>query len=524
MANEPNPIRLVCPACGAPSRYHVADRVYRCAACGTETPPAEQNKRFRSWQSVRRAKLRAEQSAVAAVFSCPGCGAQIAVAEGEATGECAFCGGSLVRRQFTEADFFPELIVPFCLTRAEALEKAKSWVAAHGSPREKDAVRKNLDRLQGFYLPYQFVRGPVECTVFRDISHRQYHCGGYVDEIAVNTSSQLRNEVLDAVEPFDWDETREFSFGYIAGQRVKLQDISAGHLVSRVTDEVENDYRPVVERAMHTKGVSLSVHTGELEELPVLLPMYVIAQKDLSLAVNGQTGAVAVSLNKTVNTNRFWFLEPLFTTLLCALAALVISKTAVMALMFAVVVGLVSFVAFGQDREAHFALAVKSSEKRGDKGGKRAVPVFREETENGTVNVKISFFPPGRVLRNLVGMALFNVLPLLLAMLFCWKAGGDFSTLQLRYLSIWLVISVPMTFIYWIAYLRRDIYDSPVVREILPDGRTRRLRLPGEKTLGQSVHEAFGAIRLGSLPAALLLFGLPLLMFVMSVILILGIA
>ncbi len=521
MANEPNPIRLVCPACGAPSRYSVADRVYRCASCGTETPPAEQHRRTSSWRSVRRSQIKAEQQEAAAVFSCPGCGAKIAVAAGEATGSCAFCDGSLVRRKFTDADFFPELIVPFRITRGEALEKAERWLASRGTLKEKAAARDALQNLQGCYLPYQFVRGPIECDVLRDASSRSYRCGGFVDEIAVNTSRQLRNEVLDAIEPYDWEETREFNFGYIAGQRVKLQDTGREELLSRVKSEVESDYLPVVERAMHTKGVTLSVHTGELEELPVLLPAYVVSQKDFTLVVNGQTGAVAVTLGKTVNTSRFWFLEPLATTAVCAGAALLISKSVGVALMFAAVVAIVSLVAFGQDRTPHQKLVVHASQKAGDKGGRRAVPVFREQTDRGDVNVRLAFYPPGRVIRNLLGLVLFNLLPLLLAAFFRWSGGGAVSSLQLGYLSLWLVISVPMSFIYWIAYLRRDIYDHPAVREILPDGRTRRLRLKRKRPLGQTLREMRDHIELGVIPAALLLFGLPLLMFIMSIVLLL---
>lgn len=40
--------------------------------------------------------------------------------------------------------------------------------------------------------------------------------------MAVNTSNQLDNMVLDHAEPFDWKGTVPFEFGYIAGQRVKL--------------------------------------------------------------------------------------------------------------------------------------------------------------------------------------------------------------------------------------------------------------------------------------------------------------
>lgn len=93
------------------------------------------------------------------------------------------------------------------------------------------------------------------------------------------------------------------------------------------------------------------------------------------------------------------------------------------------------------------------------------------------------------------------------------------------YIGIWLVISVPMTFIFWIAYLRRDIYDRPVIHQILPDGRRRRIRpdadRKGKKPLGVTIGEILKDLRPDGGEGCLfgcLLFGLPVLMFVMSIV------
>ncbi len=519
MEQSINPLALSCPSCGAPAEYDIAQHSCRCKFCGAQSRPEEQIGLVEHWRAVHREQLRqAPMPLKAALLSCPNCGAQVAVDEGEATAGCAFCGGKLVRREFSRQEELPDLILPFRLTLEEAKTALQGWAKKQrGKNRQK--VERNLQHLKGCYLPYVFVRGPIDCEVFRDRSERRFHCSGYVDRIAVNTSKQLRNDVLDAIEPFQWEESRPFAWEYLAGQRVKLRDISGNDLATRVRQEVETDFLPVVEKTMETRGVSLRLQEGALVEMPLLLPVYFLSQKGMCVAVNGQTGAVAGWFGEQKDTNRFWFVEPTLTTLAVFLLAWFLSHTLMMGGMFGLVAGLISFVAFGQDKDSHIRDII-----RGRKGRRRepqVAPIFREQVKGEWVQVRISFFPLFRVLRFLVMGVLFNIMPLLLAFLLCPEG----KTVQVGYLAIWLVISVPMTFIFWIAYLRRDIYDYPVIRQVLPGGALRRVKPDadaGKKSVGASIGEVLKELRPGGggegCLFGCLLFGLPVLMFVMSIV------
>lgn len=517
-----NPLALSCPSCGAPAEYDIPSRSCRCKFCGAQSRPEEQLGLVEHWRSMHRAQRPARPALKAALLSCPNCGAEVAVDEGEATAGCAFCGGKLVRGEFTRAEELPDLILPFQLTPEEAKTALTAWSRRQkGKHRRK--IRQNIQHLKGYYLPYVFVRGSIDCEVSRDRSDRKFHCSGYVDKIAVNASKQLRNDVLDAVEPFRWEEARPFAWEYLAGQRVKLRDVEGGALAQRVRQEVESDFLPVVEKTMETRGVNLHLQEGALVEMPLLLPIYFISQKGLCVAVNGQTGAVAGWFGETKDTNRLWFIEPTLTTLAVGLLATFLSKTWMMGLMFAAVAGLISFVAFGQDKGSHIRDVIRGFGKQ--RRPVQAAPVFREQVNGEWVNVKVSFFPLLRVLRFLMMGIVFNVAPLLIALLLCPRG----KTVQMQYLGIWLVISIPMTFIFWIAYLRRDIYDSPVFRQILPNGRLRRVKVDGQRKgkpkpekqpLGVYIGHALRELRPDEegCIGGCLLFGLPVIMFIMSIV------
>ncbi len=527
--NRPqSPIRLSCPNCGAPSYYDIANRTYRCTYCQVTTPPVTMQRRISGWRAMRQNHLRQEFSHFnMAVYSCPNCGASVTVDANEATARCSFCGGSLVRRGYNNSDSFPELIIPFRITEQQAKQRLAEWAQSHKDKEEREIVLRNIQHLKGFYLPYQFVRGPIECTVDRDATNRKYHCGGHVDDIAVNASSQLDNEVLDAAEPFVWDETTEFSFGYVAGHSVKMQDITGKQLANRVRTEVANDYLPEVEKVMHTKGLDIYAAPGELQQMPVLLPMHIIKQKNLSVAVNGQTGAVAVTTYKKVDTSRFWFREPILVTLAVFIVTLVLSNY-MFAGMFALTAGLIAFTAFSNNRKKHLKTVIHTSHDKEEK--QRLEPVFREPINGQWSNVDISFYTPFRVARMAIGMVLFNVLPLLLSALAFWAGDRPLSELDIRYIVIWLVISIPMTFIFWIAYVRRDVYEHPTIRQIMPDGSLRKVSKKELETNGANVDKVSKlkmaleiALEIGTGPLIFVILFV-ILMFVMSIVLMTGAA
>ena len=141
--------------------------------------------------------------------------------------------------------------------------------------------------------------------------------GGFLNGLAVNTSKQLDNLVLDAMEPFEWTAARTFEFAFIAGQRVKLSDIDAKQTESRVLEEVQEGFRPDVEKQLQTTGVNIKMHAGNILRLPALLPVYVLKVGPVLAVVNGQTGRVAVSKAKAEKVMS-WLIEPTLMTLAVA--------------------------------------------------------------------------------------------------------------------------------------------------------------------------------------------------------------
>ena len=487
-----NPLAVYCSYCGAPAEYDIVHQEYHCLHCGGKTDIKEPVKRLGQWRDAQKKSILRDENAAEEICGCENCGAQVIIPAGEAMGSCEFCGGKFARRAFAKSDELPEVIIPFVMTEDEARARLKEWAEKNQKEPEAKAVLAEIKRLRGYYLPYELIRGPVtaEAERMETYSDRVYHVGGFLNGIAVNTSKQLDNLVLDAMEPFEWTAARPFEFAFVAGQRVKLSDIDARATSARVLEEVREGFRPEVEKQLQTTGVTIRMQAGDILRLPALLPAYVLKIGKTLAVVNGQTGRVAVSREKEQRVLS-WLIEPtLLTILVTVLMGLWMPNPELIG-MTAVVFGAIFFTAFSDGRGEEWRRVIFKTEKsraervqskltvtQGEEGAIEDTTtraVFLEPVGGEMVPVRIAFYTPLRIIMTLLGVIVYNALPALLA----WPLDSE-GVANYSYNVVWMVLSVPVTIILWIAIGRIRIYNHPVLKQILPDGRTKPVRADGD--------------------------------------------
>lgn len=494
-----------CPSCGAPARYDIVRQAWCCAYCGGTVGVNDAQAQRQGFRALQQEKIR--QSAAAGRYlraSCTGCGAELVFGEGEAMTTCAFCGRALVRRDYLASEELPELILPFRITREEAVACVYDWCDRNARKVEAGHLRAQAESLQGFYLPYELVRGPVNCRVSRMDGGSEYPCSGYVDNVFVNCSRQLDNLLLDGAEPFELDELRAFDLSFAAGQRIKLGDVERAELERRVGDEVASDYAPVVRKTLETKAVNVSTDTSAMLRMPVLLPVYYICAGDTMAAVNGQTGKVSVRAEKE---SRYiflpWWLKAILSTLAISAAALVGMRalgmsrgdslvTAAMLALFFFVVTLAAFSDTVRNK-----LSVNAGRKVFTTAGgplrrvngalvRDAVPIEKQVVppaffallDGRWERVRYVFSSPLRRLRMVLIALAALFLPVIVAL---FLNGFDFARLTLGGSAVWFCIAVPTVPIYILKFGVIDLYDNPWIYILSPDGGKRRYRAPRKR-------------------------------------------
>lgn len=506
---------IFCPVCGAAANYDIRTGAYACAYCGGRVGIREAVAQKRGFRVLHQKKMQASLGALSfKKASCSKCGAEVILWENEALAHCDFCGSTLVRGRYLDSGEMPELVIPFVLTEEEARKRLLDFCKSGGLGRkEKMALSGKEAALRGYYLPYELIRGPVDCRAFRMDGGRTYSLGGYVEEVFVNCSRQLDNLLLDGMEPFDLSELAEFDFAYVAGHRVKVGDISGKELEARVEKEVGESYAPTVQKTMETKAVQVRADVSGVLRMPVLLPVYYLCDGELMAAVNGQTGKVSVrALRPTRRTFLPWWLKAFLATFLLSglsfgaflLFGMSLVESLGVSALLALFFLIVTLVAFSDTPHLKFHVEVGRKVftssggpfRRRGRGAiknpgsallpdgelfqdpdpiprREVVPVFFENLDGERVAVRLRFTTPLRMLWMIALALLVLFLPVVIAL---FLNGFNFARLNLAGSAVWFCIFVPVVPIYLLKFGRMELYDHPWVYRIDEDGKERRVR------------------------------------------------
>ena len=491
-------VDIHCPSCGAPANFDIVRQKYVCGYCGGQVGIREAQQSKQGFRKIRAAKLKEDVSRFQLYSaSCSGCGATVVFEENEALSNCAFCGRSLVRKEYLNTEGMPESVIPFRLTEEEARKCLSDWCAANSGKQEAKHLLPLLPKLKGFYLPYELVRGPVHMGVSRMDGGGNYPCEGFLNDEFVNRSKQLDNLLLDGMEPYDIAELAEFDFAFVAGHRVKTSDISDKTLELRTKEEAGATYMPAVRKTLETKAVDVSADVSSALRLPVLLPVYYIAEGPLMAAVNGQTGKVSVRAEKESHYYFLpWWLKALVATIVFCLFFFTAFRlfgmqtgesiiiTGVLALFFVIV----TLCLYSDTTKNSFSVEAgreifTSGEKTFRREGSKLVPdekylnrriaepVFLKEIDGQRQPVVYRFTTPGRVLRMAVLCVVAIFLPVIVAL---FLNGFDFRRLELGGSAVWFCIAVPIVPIYLLKFGIVELYEKPLIYLKLPDGRKKR--------------------------------------------------
>ncbi len=500
-----DPLRIFCRNCGAPAFFDIQRQSFACPHCGEVTGVQSFRSELSRWRQLQRDSTVAAlscQDVPLVEYACSTCGARVVFPEGEALETCDFCGSKLLRREFMDPAVLPELIIPFFITPEEARERMLAWGQAHQNTPEGRAVAANVSRLCGYYLPYQLARGPVSAEISRAGTDRRYHCSGFLNGTAVNTSRQFDNLVLNDAEPFDWTGVRPFELGVIAGSRVKFADLSDAETAKRIAEEVTEDFRPEVCRIMQTSGVDIGLKTGDLFVLSALLPVYIIRQGNFTAVMNGQTGRMVASTGRERLTYP-WLVEPTVYTLLILVLALCYFAPSE-ALGLTVVPGIIIFAIFSKNakmvRRRKVLRSQVSAATRKDglltvtegrdilKNPYDNTPVFFEPGPDGApVQVRLQFYGFWRILVMIINILITVFLPVFPAALIrLLIMGGEpfMANFRPEYGAAWYVLAAFLVLLYFGKGIRQDVYEHPVIRAVQPDGSLKLIGRLEDRKIG----------------------------------------
>jgi predicted RNA-binding Zn-ribbon protein involved in translation (DUF1610 family) len=240
-------------------------------------------------------------------FTCRGCGASMSYDASAKTLRCPFCGSEQLKKQPDAREIAPESVVPFSVTKDEAVAAMRNWLG-QGFWRPGDlAMQAAVVKMTPVYVPYWVFRADTATYWTADTSNTPagasadwypmsgQHEGRY-DGLIIGASGALTHAETAALCPFDLTaavDAEEVDLKNNIFERFSVPRKYARSMASDGLESLEAEackqYVPGNCRNMH-----VAVRIMNLASRPMLVPVWIMAyryrDKVFRFLANGQTG------------------------------------------------------------------------------------------------------------------------------------------------------------------------------------------------------------------------------------------
>jgi len=329
--------RCDCPGCGATLVFAADLQKLRCEYCDTEVdvakasgPQAAKAPVERCIQELLSAENNGQGYGVETkVLSCKQCGAAINFPDKVTSGECCFCGSDTVVERSANARLItPESLIPFKVTREQANDKFRHWVASlwfRPNDLKKRAWVRDVD---GVYAPFWTFDAQAETRWHAESGYHYYeteeykdnegktqtrqvqrtrwepssgtHFGNY-DDLLVCASKGLSEALVHQLEPFHTTtQLVGYQASYLSGWGAEEYAVGPKDAWDKGQKRFEGLEYQACSREVPGdthRNLRISMRLSQITWKHCLLPVYVAAyrynDKTYRFLVNGETGKVS---------------------------------------------------------------------------------------------------------------------------------------------------------------------------------------------------------------------------------------
>ena len=331
-----------CPACTGPLQFDAATGKLTCQYCGSAYEAEEiealyaQKDKMAAEEKVKADAKRERAKTTGGdewdmsglnsdwgkdangmrVYNCPSCCAELICDDTTAVTACPYCGNpSVVPGQLSGA-LKPDFVIPFKISKEQAIAALQQHYKGRPFLPKSFKDKNHIEEIKGVYVPFWLFDGEAECEAAYDCTTTHTYRSGDYDvtrtdhfdvlregtvsfrRIPVDGSTKMPNDYMDSIEPFDYDDLKPFSTGYMPGYLADKYDVSAEDCSQRADERALNtaesclrnslaNYSSVMERDKR-----IQLHRGEVKY--TLLPVWLLTTKwngqNWLFAMNGQTG------------------------------------------------------------------------------------------------------------------------------------------------------------------------------------------------------------------------------------------
>ena len=330
-----------CPNCGGAVKFDSSAQKMKCPFCDAEfeiadledyqkelAAPAQD--RF-GWavENTGKAWDNNELDDLSAC-SCPSCGAELLGDKNTAAMVCPNCGNSQIVKKRLEGLLKPDWVIPFKLEKKTATEALAKFCRGKRLLPNFFREDNHINSIQGVYLPFWLFDAKAQAHVryraakIKAWSDSKYNYtktdfysivrDGSMDfaKVPVDGSERMDDSYMDAIEPFDYAQLKDFETAYLSGYIAEKYDVDAEKGKERAGQRIKNTIETEFARSVigYTSVIpessTVDVEGGKVSYS--LFPVWILntkyRKKDYLFLMNGQSGLLAGRL--PVDTAKVW--------------------------------------------------------------------------------------------------------------------------------------------------------------------------------------------------------------------------
>lgn len=310
-----------CPNCGADLKFDAAKQLFDCEFCGSSFSQAEMDVIAKEQEARKEdrpeeeVKTDEEFSEHTSVYSCDSCGATIMADDNTAATFCYYCHNPVILRGRISGEFRPSYVLPFQIDREQAVGYFQDWCKKHKFLPSDFLSASQQEKITGLYVPFWV----TDCDLNAEMDAlgkkvRSWTSGNYrytetkeyavarkakvvLKGIPADGASHIDDELMEAVEPFDYRQVQPFAMQYLSGFFAERYDMNMAAMFPRIQKRAVQASDQLLRGSM--KGYSsVSVTRSDIKVmstnweymlLPVWFMTYKYRDKVYEFALNGQT-------------------------------------------------------------------------------------------------------------------------------------------------------------------------------------------------------------------------------------------
>lgn len=328
-----------CPCCGGAINFDSKLQKMKCPYCDTEfdmetlkSYDEDLKKNVQdnmNWDNSNEQTFTDEETEGMSVYVCNSCGGEIVADENTGATSCPYCGNPVVLKGRFSGDLKPDYVIPFRLSREDAIKALSNHVNKKLVPKIfKD--KNHIDQIRGMYVPFWLFDADTEAHIHYkgtkvrhwsdsryDYTETKYYLvgrGGNVGftNVPVDGSSQMPDDLMESIEPFNFDEAVDFQTAYLAGYLADKYDVTKENSINRANQRIKNTTEQLFRQtaseysSLTTQNSSVQFQNGTSKY--ALYPVWILNTswngQNFLFAMNGQTGKMVGDL--PVDWGAFW--------------------------------------------------------------------------------------------------------------------------------------------------------------------------------------------------------------------------